>query len=377
MTLRPGCVVGLWLLFAGAPSWAAPPTAARLFDEGRRAYARHAYPEAARSLLASLAQRSSPITRLYLARCYRQMGQIGTAYVHLRLAAREAQELVAGERRYATTRDAANREAADLEERVPKVVLVPPRDAPQDLQIRLDGAAVPRAAWGTELPVDPGQHRVLTTGQRLRPQRLRVTVAEGAVQRVELTPRRLPTATLALDLPGHPPGLVVSVDGKPLPSVELDQPQYLDVGEHEVQVTAPGYAPYRFRQKIKDGETVQVPVRLRVAGGTPRWVFYSVAAGAVAAGVIGGGLLAYAQNTQNAELARLPEDRDPATRDRVRQSGAAGTAFLVIGGLGVAAAGVLAFTTRFRDRELVRPARAQILPWLGPGAVGLSLAGGF
>ena len=53
---------------------------------------------------------------LYIAHCHRALGRVGTAFVQYRLAVAEAQDRLAAtrDRRFATTRDAAQKEVTAL-----------------------------------------------------------------------------------------------------------------------------------------------------------------------------------------------------------------------------------------------------------------------
>src|SRR5689334_1677537 len=115
-----GLAVFVW---TGAASADATTDAAALkqFEAGRAAFDKGELPQALAAFTASMQGLPSPNTRLYIARCQRGLGKIGSAYTSYRLAAREATDRLnaSGEKRYAATRDTAQAEAAEIEKSVP------------------------------------------------------------------------------------------------------------------------------------------------------------------------------------------------------------------------------------------------------------------
>jgi hypothetical protein len=56
------------------------------------------------------------------------------------------------------------------------VIQVPPASDLPDLEIKRDGSAIRRAAWGTAMPVDPGEHMIEASAQGKLPWKQSVTV---------------------------------------------------------------------------------------------------------------------------------------------------------------------------------------------------------
>ena len=56
----------------------------------------------------------------------------------------------------------------------------PPATAPPGLEITIDGEKIPEAAWGTALPVDPGEHEVAARAPRHAPWSTKTTVTGKA-----------------------------------------------------------------------------------------------------------------------------------------------------------------------------------------------------
>ncbi len=58
------------------------------FDAGRRAFDKGSFEEALLAFQASYALTPSPNSRLFIARCYRALGKVASAYTAYRLASR-------------------------------------------------------------------------------------------------------------------------------------------------------------------------------------------------------------------------------------------------------------------------------------------------
>jgi hypothetical protein len=125
-----------------------------LFDEARRLMDKKRYGEACPKLAES--QRLDPGggTLLNLAICHEKEGKLATAkndYDEALAVAvkdgRKDRQLIARER------------LAAVEKSVPRLsVVVPLSSDTEDLEVKLDGLVLHRAAWGVATPVDPGAH---------------------------------------------------------------------------------------------------------------------------------------------------------------------------------------------------------------------------
>jgi hypothetical protein len=99
--------------------------------------------------------RSTSGVRYHIALCEEHLGRLAHAlddYVQAEIQARNdgAQDvlrLVGGR-------------VGQLKDRVPRLSLSVPPDAPPDTEIDVDGDAIARPVWGTPLPLDPGSHEV-------------------------------------------------------------------------------------------------------------------------------------------------------------------------------------------------------------------------
>jgi serine/threonine-protein kinase len=141
------------------PSAAEKAAAEALFDEGLVLLEKGDVAAGCDKLAGSQELDPAPGTLLRLGDCYDRLGKTASAWASFKQAAAVAKassqpdrEAIAAER------------ALDLEARLSRVKLVVSRINPVDtLQIRLGGVEVPRASWGSPLPVDPGVQRVVVS----------------------------------------------------------------------------------------------------------------------------------------------------------------------------------------------------------------------
>jgi len=354
------------------------------FDEGRKAFDAGQYDHAIEAFEASYELLASPNTRLYIGRCYRSLGRVASAYTALRLAAREAQDRLtaSGEKRYGATRDAATREAAELEPRVPRLTIAVPAGTPDGFVVKRNGEDLPKAAWGVAVETDPGVVVVEASGPRLVTFKTTVTLAEGANSRVDVEAKRVPTATLNVTLGARPAGLAATLDGRPVDVAQLEAPREVDVGEHELVVSAPGYVSFTWTKSVEDGERVVIDavltpeVRALSGHGPPKWIFFALSGGAVATLGVASGLALHAQSEQSRQLALDPYARDASTRDSIRSQGTLANVLYVGGGVLAIGAVVAGFTTHWRSEDAAEPSVA-VAPWMTVNGAGVGAHGHF
>lgn len=170
-----------------------PETIAQLhFEEGRRLYNEGSHEAALESFRSSLTIVASPNSRLFVARCLRELGQTAEAVTEYHMTALEASERSSTDERYLPTREAAEREREQL---LPQIGWLTLRldDPPEDLQLSLGGREVPAQTIGLPLPVDPGQVEVETAAAGFEPLEQQVTVEAGERIEVRLEMRPLQT----------------------------------------------------------------------------------------------------------------------------------------------------------------------------------------
>jgi hypothetical protein len=359
------------------------------FDQGRKAFEAGQFEQALIAFQASNELLASPNTRLYMGRCYRALNKVASAYTAFRLAAREAQDRLtsSGEKRYAATRDAAAHEATELESKVPRLTIAVPAGTPDGFSVKRNGAEVPKAAWGVAVETDPGDAVVDASGPRLVTFQKKVTLTEGAQERVDVEAKRLPTAVVVVTLPSRPAGLAASLDGQPVDIGTVEAPREVDVGDHTLVVSAPGYLPFKWSKALADGEHASVEAVLRPDeramgghGGTPPWLFFTVAGGALATLGVASGIALHAQGQQNQQLALDPYARDSSVRDSIRSQATIANVVFVGGGVLGAGAVVLAFLTQWKTAESTEQAPAPAVafaPWMGSTGGGMAAHGRF
>lgn len=183
------------LLGAGGTARADEAAAEAAFRRGQALLEQKKYEQACQAFEESYREDPAIGAQLNTARCYEKWGKLATA---LR-AYREALRLV---------REAKDRREADLvtllgelEPKVPTLAVSLPegQEAPAELSLSLDGAALPLAALGKPQPLDPGDHvLVLRLGEG--PPRT-FPIAVRARERATL---ELPAEALAAAEPAEP-----------------------------------------------------------------------------------------------------------------------------------------------------------------------------
>lgn len=148
--------------------------AQQLFDDGRELLEAKRYAEACPKFAES--QRLDPGggTLVNLAYCHELEGKTATAWAEFRDALGQALKDDRKDREEFT-----RAHLADLAPRLMRVaVRVPERLAARDPEITLDRSRLSPAAWGTPLPVDPGEHQVTLAVRGTQPITTRVSATE-------------------------------------------------------------------------------------------------------------------------------------------------------------------------------------------------------
>lgn len=181
-------LVAVALLVDATAAWAqsgpdsdASGRAETLYDEAVRLMSAGRDAEACPLLTESQALDPALGTLLALARCQEKTGKLASAWsAYLDVAARAAR---AGQ---VDRQAAARRQAAALEDRLPKLTieLGPAVSGLPGLRIVRDGSEVGSAIAGTAVPVDPGEHVVELHAEGRIPARARVVIAEREARRI-------------------------------------------------------------------------------------------------------------------------------------------------------------------------------------------------
>jgi hypothetical protein len=160
-----------------------------LFEEGRKlSQEQNNWPAACPKFAESHRIKPGGGVVLNLALCYRKTGRTASAYARykegLAFAVRDKNE---------ARIKLANDAIVELEPLLSYLtVIVPaPSDDPK-LEITLDGQPIPRVAWGSRFPVDPGTRVIVATAPEKKPFRGEVVVGESADQKSLEIPALLP-----------------------------------------------------------------------------------------------------------------------------------------------------------------------------------------
>jgi hypothetical protein len=312
-----------------ATSGTSSALAEQLFNQARDLAKANQWAEACPKFEASL--RYDPVlgTRLNLATCYERIGKLASAWGLYRESLELAKK--AGDSKRA---DYAQKQAAALEPRLPKLAIFLPSNPPAGFVVKRDDTPVDSGALGVALYVDPGAHTVTASAPGFEAFSVSVTLVEGK------------TESFAI------PALVAkpaAPAAEPKPGAELVD-------------NAPAAPPSRTRTYVAIG-----------AG----------AAGVVAVGV---GLVfgAKARSSYSDAKALCGDDqvcpaadfsRDKQLVQDARSSATISTVMVIGGGAAIAAGAILYFTgPRGHARE---NNTARIVPVTHNGGAGLALLGTF
>jgi hypothetical protein len=166
-------------------------SARALFDEGRAFMKDGRYADACPKLEAARRLYTSAGILLNLADCHEKVGRTASAWTEFG----EAQTVARRTGRDADAEEARRRQT-QLEPALARVVVRVAHAAP-GMTVARDGTTLAPAAWGTALPVDPGEHSIRAEAPGFAPWAIRVSASEPAqvatVDVPELHP--LPVAT--------------------------------------------------------------------------------------------------------------------------------------------------------------------------------------
>ncbi len=182
------CLVASAAAAAPAAAQSQQAVAQSRFNKGRELFIAGNYSDAVTEFRAATELVESPNTRLYIARCERELGHFARAYVEYGRAETEAADRSASDARYASTRDAAKQESATIEAKFGHIV-VRGDGLPKDIVLTVAGSAMSAAAIGIAMPVDPGTVEVSATARGFKAFRKSAEVRAGEES----------TLTIALD----------------------------------------------------------------------------------------------------------------------------------------------------------------------------------
>jgi hypothetical protein len=209
--------VSLAALSLAEPTSADKSLATQLFKEGRSLVDQGRVAEGCRKLEES--QRLDPGggTLLNLALCHEKEGRTATAWTEFTEALGIARKDDRPQRA-----EIAQQHIEALEPTLSRLtVQVPPASDLPDLEIKRDGTAIRRAAWGTAMPIDPGEHIIeafalgkipwkhsVTVGGKAESKTIAVPVLENApvapTPAASATPSQMPATFVEVKKPISP-----------------------------------------------------------------------------------------------------------------------------------------------------------------------------
>ncbi|HEY8086523.1 MAG TPA: hypothetical protein VIF09_01720 [Polyangiaceae bacterium] len=192
---------GVWAGVSHAQVSDAERAAARsLFQEGDALQRAGKFGEALDKFQRAQQVFSAPTNMLRIAECDAALGRLVESEEAYRAVVRTP--LPAGSPpAFQSAVDQARAELAQVEPRVPKLVVqISPATAPSP-QLQIDGQPVPAAILGEPFPLDPGTHRVLVTATGFSSTEQSVTLKEHEAKTLQIDLRAIPGVVA-----GPPPG---------------------------------------------------------------------------------------------------------------------------------------------------------------------------
>jgi len=170
------------------------------FIKGKQKYDAGDYAAALEEFQGSIDIVQSPNTRLYVARCFREMKKLVEAYVEFGRTMVEAKEHAAADGRYAKAAEAAAAERNAIEPYL-GFVTVNVQNPTDETKLYVGETEIKRGGWPEPIPVMPGsaEVRVVTPGRDTATQKL--TLQQGDKQSISIA---VPAAK-AIEPPPPPP----------------------------------------------------------------------------------------------------------------------------------------------------------------------------
>ncbi len=176
--------------------------AEQLFNQGRDLVKANQWAEACPKFEASL--RYDPVlgTRLNLATCYEHIGKLASAWGLYRESVELAKKV--GDTKRA---EYAQKQAAALEPRLPKLAISAPASPPAGFVVKRDETTVDAGALGVALYVDPGTHHVTASAPGFETFTVTITLPESKTETIavpNLAPRPAAPVVSSAEKPAQP-----------------------------------------------------------------------------------------------------------------------------------------------------------------------------
>jgi serine/threonine-protein kinase len=342
---------------ASASSFAADPAAAQaLFDSAKRLMNDGRYAEACPKLEESERLDSGTGTLFQLAVCYEHVGRTASAWAAFVEVAGRAK--AAGQKaREKAARDRANA----LEPTLPRLVIgarARGTDAIAGLEITRDGEPVGSGQWGTPVPVDPGEHRIVATAPGHKTWQTTVTV-RGDGKIVSVVIPRLEEEVAPPPAPPPPPPPTPAPVATTQPIAQPSRPAPL----------APVGPVSTVDQNRGSGQ--------RAAGGVILGL--GLASIATGAGFVIGSKAANDASSSHCNASNVCDATGVQRRDDARRYGDVATIALGAGAALFLGGVITYFTAPSSTPDTIAKTsrRAEIAPMIGPGVSGLRIGGSF
>jgi hypothetical protein len=196
-----------------APSAATPAQhdqAQARFLRGRDLFNQGQYPAALEAFRGSLEIVASPNARLYIARCHKEIGDVGLAHQEYTQTIADAR----GDPHYQRAAESAEEERKALGAKVGFVAITMKGPA-QGTTLRVSGREIPRARWSEPVPVTSGHAEVVVETPSRPPQTLAVDVTAGQTRSVSFDVEgNAQTAAPAAVAPAPAPTPPAAADGE-------------------------------------------------------------------------------------------------------------------------------------------------------------------
>jgi tetratricopeptide (TPR) repeat protein len=174
----------------GPPSQSPEDRAVALFGAGQKLYDQGDYANALDKFReVDALMKGSPNARLYMARCWRELGRLPEAFELMTETVAASNEKAKSDPSYLRTRDAA---AAEREAVVPKIgrLVIAASDAPEGLEIKVGRRVLEPRHLGRELAFEPGDLVVVAEAPGHERFRRAIALRAGSLQTVAVVLRR-------------------------------------------------------------------------------------------------------------------------------------------------------------------------------------------
>jgi hypothetical protein len=170
-------------------------TAEALFNKGVADMEAASFETGCPALAESFRIEPRPGTLCALADCEARWNKVASAVAHYADYLRMVAGLAPDKRKpHAERKRLAEQSIARLKPTVPLLTLVLPKGAPADTLVKRDGKVLGAAALGTPLPVDPGEHVIVTQVPGGPEHANRVSIGLGESKTIEVELGRAPAA---------------------------------------------------------------------------------------------------------------------------------------------------------------------------------------